>query len=211
MARSNKSRFAVLGILTFGPMSGYDIRKVFRAGPGHFWQESYGQIYPILRALESEGLVERRIEHTQEGRPPRKVYTLTNRGGQALRDWLPEPTEPQPPRNELLLKLFFGRHGGPQLCAVHVRRSRDALRETDARYADIEHMLRTHCKDDPDAVYQLMTLRYGQHVTKALLDWCEESLSTLSKSLPKARVPSRAEKAGVGKRAAGRRQADRRP
>lgn len=184
MARSNKSRFAVLGILTFGEMSGYDIRKVFSKGPAHFWQESYGQIYPILRTLESEGMVVKRTEQTGEGRPPRKVYALTPGGRTALKDWLPEPAEPQSPRNELLLKLFFGRHGGPSLCAKHIRKELAHLIAQGEQYAAIEHLLRSRVTTDPDAKFQLMTLRYGQHVTRALLDWCEESLREAGAMVP---------------------------
>lgn len=185
MARSSKSRFAVLGILTFGPMSGYDIRKVFGLGPGHFWQESYGQIYPILRALQGEGLVTRSAERGREprrGRPPRKVYALTAKGRAALRNWLPDPPEAQPPRHEILLKLFFGRHAAPGVCAGHLQRERERLLGQRERYGEIERLLRERCAGDPDAPFQLITLRYGQHLTDSLVDWCEESLRALARA-----------------------------
>jgi DNA-binding PadR family transcriptional regulator len=201
MARSNKSRFAVLGILTFRPMSGYDIRKVFGLGPGHFWRESYGQIYPILRALEGEGLVTRRTERGQAGRPARKVYTLTDKGRRALEDWLPEAPEAQPPRHELLLKLFFGRQAGPGVCAGHVRRQRGELEKQREAYRAIERHLREQCASDADAPYQLTTLRYGQHVTEALLAWCDETLRALER-------PGRAAR---GARAAGAKPGGRHP
>lgn len=53
----NRSRYAILGALTIRPMSGYDIRQFFAKSVSHFWDESYGQIYPILKGLHSEGLV----------------------------------------------------------------------------------------------------------------------------------------------------------
>jgi DNA-binding PadR family transcriptional regulator len=188
MARSNKSRFAVLGILTFGPMSGYDIRKVFGRGPGHFWQESYGQIYPILRALTAEGLVTRRVTQ-RTGRPARKEYRLTAQGREALKEWLVEPPEPQPARCELLLKLFFGRHAQPGICAEHLRRERESLASRRELYREIEGRLRERCAADPDAPYQLITLRYGLLVTQALLDWCDESQRALGH--PRRRASAR--------------------
>ena len=51
MARMNKSRFALLGLLSLGAMSGYDLRKLFEQSLIHFWSESFGQIYPMLRSL----------------------------------------------------------------------------------------------------------------------------------------------------------------
>ena len=46
-----------LGALTLRPMSGYDLRQFFSENLAFFWSESFGQIYPMLHALEAEGLV----------------------------------------------------------------------------------------------------------------------------------------------------------
>ncbi len=51
MARQNTSKYAVLGMLSIGPMSGYDIKKLIGETVGHVWSESYGQVYPALREL----------------------------------------------------------------------------------------------------------------------------------------------------------------
>ena len=179
MARANKSRYAVLGILTFGPLSGYDIRKVFQLGPGHFWRESYGQIYPILRKLLAESLVKQHIEQ-HDGRPPRKVYALTAEGREALRDWLPVTPERQPPRNELLLKLFFGRHAGKSANVNHLKREREALEAVRQQYTGIETHLLGRLKRDSDARYQLITLRFGMKIVEAQIEWCDESLKLLT-------------------------------
>ena len=57
--KKSKTRFAVLGILSYGPMSGYDIKKFYEKNVAGFWSESYGQIYPILKRLAEEGLATR--------------------------------------------------------------------------------------------------------------------------------------------------------
>ena len=49
--KENKSKYAIMGMLSMGPMSGYDIKKRFEKSLSYFWNESYGQIYPILRKL----------------------------------------------------------------------------------------------------------------------------------------------------------------
>jgi DNA-binding PadR family transcriptional regulator len=179
MARANKSRYAVLGILTFGPMSGYDIRKVLQAGPGHFWRESYGQIYPILRKLLAERMLQRHVEQ-HDGRPPRKVYALTSKGRTALKSWLPSAPEPQPPRNELLLKLFFGGHAAKGASVAHLRRERESLLAVRKHYQEIEAHLRSRLKRDPDARFQLITLRYGLKTAESQIEWCDESLKRLA-------------------------------
>ena len=98
---------ALLGLLSLGPMSGYDIRQLIPRSIGHFWSESYGQIYPGLKRLAAAGLVAKKTER-KKGSPDRHVYSLTADGREQLRRWLKLPVAEEVPRNELLLKLFFG-------------------------------------------------------------------------------------------------------
>src|SRR5262249_26269559 len=105
----NKSKYALLGMLNLGPMSGYDLKKLIEFSTANFWNESYAQIYPMLKQLAEEGFATSHTEK-QEGKPERRIYTLTGNGLEELRSWLAEPVEYQVERNELLLKLFFGAH-----------------------------------------------------------------------------------------------------
>ena len=45
-------------MLRIKPMSGYEIKQAVDQSTRFFWAASYGQIYPQLRRLESEGLIE---------------------------------------------------------------------------------------------------------------------------------------------------------
>src|SRR5690242_7825213 len=76
----------VLGLLSLGPRSGYDINTVVDRSTRFFWAASYGQIYPELKRLEEEGLVEG--EDQPNGGRNRRVYSLTAAGREALHDWL---------------------------------------------------------------------------------------------------------------------------
>src|SRR4028119_2431100 len=125
MAEESKSKYAVLGILSIEPMSGYDIRQTIERSIGNFWNESYGQIYPILRRLVADDLATCEVHH-QVGKPARHVYTLTDKGWDVLHSWLDEPiTTLHPTRNEFLLKLFFGRHATPSTNQSHVQHYHD--------------------------------------------------------------------------------------
>ena len=44
MAKENKSKYAVMGVLSICPASGYDIKKFMECSTSNFWSESYGQI-----------------------------------------------------------------------------------------------------------------------------------------------------------------------
>ena len=107
MSKENKSKYALLGVLSLGSMSGYDLKKTIEESVGYFWKENYAQIYPMLKVLEHEGLAVGSTEK-HEGKPDRRVYTITEHGKEVLKDWLVEPFGGmQVERNELLLKLFW--------------------------------------------------------------------------------------------------------
>ncbi|MDQ2714598.1 MAG: PadR family transcriptional regulator [Chloroflexota bacterium] len=177
MRRENKSRYAVLGMLSLGPMSGYEIKKRIEGSTSNFWNESYGQIYPILKQLIEDGMA---VSNTQkqEGKPERYVYTLTNQGWETLRHWLTETTEYPIQRNELLLKLFFGRQAPIQVNIEHIQKFRALQVQLLEKYAAIEAHLKD-CIDDPNQTYSLITLNYGQHACRALLTWCDETIAIL--------------------------------
>lgn len=178
MSKDSKSRYALLGMLSLAPLSGYDLKKLSEYSIGHFWNESYPQIYPMLKQLASEGLATSRVER-QEGKPDRHVYTLTQTGWDELRQWLTEPFESQIERNELLLKLFFGSLIQIPVSIEHVRKHRAIQEHRLQVYEQTEAELRARREQDPRHPYWLMTLSYGRHVAQALLDWCDETLATL--------------------------------
>lgn len=178
MAKVNKSRYAILGILSLGPKSGYDIKKMTEVSIAHFWSESFGQIYPNLRQLERDGLVTSRLE-PQTGARDRRVYTLTDEGERVFQGWLREPVDYAPPRNELLLKLFFGDQlSGTNIQAKIATFKRQQQTRLDT-YDGLVTWLQAEFAGHPSLPYWLMTLSYGRHLTRALLDWSEESLAGL--------------------------------
>ena len=106
MPRLSKTRYAVLGALSIRPGSGYDIKKFCDNTLSFFWAENYGQIYPVLKQLEEEGLAGKETV-IAEGRPARNVYHITDEGRAELNEWLLLPVEPATHRMELILKLVF--------------------------------------------------------------------------------------------------------
>ena len=180
-ARPNSTRYAILGMLSLMPMSGYDIRKEAAASIGYFWSESYGQIYPALRSLAAQGLARRRTER-RTGRRNRQVYELTERGMGALRLWRVQPPHTTPARNELLLKLFFGDEGSADR---HIAWVEQLLAEETARlreFGSIRQQLMREQRTHPSLPFWLITLSYGEHRSKALVRWCRETLRALQEA-----------------------------
>ena len=95
-----------LGILSFGDATGYEIKKKLEGPFNHFYDASFGSIYPALGKLSEAGLVLRN-EHVQDKRPDKKVYRITPKGRLALTDDLAKPSGPDRIRSNFLATLLF--------------------------------------------------------------------------------------------------------
>ncbi len=177
----NRTQFAILGMLTLEPMSGYDFHKAAEQCLGFFWQESYGQIYPTLKKMSDVGYLSQSREKT-EGKPDKHVYSITKKGEEAFSKWLDQQTRIEPKRNELLLKLFFG---GKKDHDEQIREL-ESIKETHEKLlAELKNIEDWHLKNyDHHALtpYWLVTIRFGIHRVSAMINWCGESIEALRKA-----------------------------
>jgi hypothetical protein len=107
------------------------------------------------------------------------VYSLTAEGRDQLRGWLKLPAAEEVPRNELLLKLFFGAHVSPKISREHVQAYLDSSRKALQLYRRIAMRLRKEEAHDPQLPFWLMTLSMGRHHSVAMMKWCRETLVVL--------------------------------
>jgi len=191
-ASKKSSRFAILGLLTNCPMSGYEIRRLVEWSIGQFWRESFGQIYPALSALTAAGLITRQPE-SKTGKKekatsrPRHVYAITEKGRHALAEWVSSPFHVQVPRNELLLKLFFGATVPVVESKAQIERFREMQVKSLEVFDATEQRLHAEHGTDPQLPYWLITLDYGKQTHRALVAWCDASLATLNALPPVSR------------------------
>jgi DNA-binding PadR family transcriptional regulator len=179
-ARENRTRYVVLGMLGEEPMSGYGLRKAIAGSVGHFWQESYGQLYPALRALAAEGLVEAHATRHGPGRGG-ATYHVTPRGRKALEQWLAAPPVLVPQRNEILLRVFFAGAVPPEVTVRNLDGVEGTMRGNLAQLEAIAaKMDGSGATAHPDARYWRLTLDFGLDVTRLALDWIERVKSDLA-------------------------------
>jgi len=176
--RRRSTPFAILGLLGFAPMSGYDIRKEVAGSIGYFWSESFGQIYPALRDLAARGLV--RAKPGKGGRD-RRVYEITPKGRRALVAWQAEEPRPAPVRNELLLKLFFGGPGRGGHEIEWLERLAGEERSSLRRFHEIRKQLQIEQGSHPSLPYWLAVLSYGEGRSRAVLRWARKTRDQLEK------------------------------
>ncbi|MGE5549529.1 MAG: PadR family transcriptional regulator [Bacteroidota bacterium] len=172
--KDNQTIYAILGLLHHEPLSGYDIRKRIENSIGYFWDAGYGQIYPSLRKMTVAGLVTSETERN-EGRPDKKIYSLTEKGRIELRKWLEEPATREHVRYEILLKLFFGSLIPAARNLETVENFRARYAEKLARLEEYGRNLRRVLGEDQDHLYYYLTVLFGQHVYRAYLDWADQA------------------------------------
>lgn len=176
MARSDQTQMAVLGALSIRPMTGYALREEIRTTLGHFWSESFGQIYPALAELERHQLVER-----VPGSGSRSSsFALTPAGSARLGELLSGPPEPSRPRNGLLLRLFFGRQLGAEASRELIVSTREQAEQRLARLEAARSELLADSTLERDRPYFLLTISAGLHSAQASIDWADEALAALS-------------------------------
>lgn len=165
---------AVLGVLTWGPMSGYDLKKAIDSSVGYFWGPAKSGIYALLPRLAESGLATSR-QIAQSGRPDKRVYRITARGRAALRTWIEDtPTPPDPDRNPLLLKLFFGALTSPDVLAAQIRERREEA-------ARLDRILDEFDRDaHPDDLYGALTRDWGHEYARAVERWAKKAEAALN-------------------------------
>lgn len=175
--------YAILATLTDRPASGYDIAKKFDSSVGFFWQASHQQIYRELNKLEEKNWILAETV-TQESRPNKKIYSLTEIGKIKIIEWIAKPGKVSPHKEEVLVKLFAGSLVKPKILLRELERHRNLHRRQLEVYQGIakEHFPQPH-KLSFAHKCQYLTLRQGIRYEENYIGWCEEAMEFLETDL----------------------------
>lgn len=95
----------ILTVLSTRDATGYDITKEFSYSIGYFWKASHQQVYRELNKMAQNDLVTCVLQ-PQDGKPDRKIYSITEAGRRALGEWFEQPTAQATIRDEFSAKLM---------------------------------------------------------------------------------------------------------
>jgi PadR family transcriptional regulator, regulatory protein AphA len=98
--------YAILGLLSWRSLSGYDLKKMFQDSVALYWSGNNNEIYRTLVNLHKEGQVSMEVQ-LQENLPARKIYSITEKGRTELRKWLVKTTDLPQIKNTLLIQLAW--------------------------------------------------------------------------------------------------------
>jgi PadR family transcriptional regulator AphA len=177
----------ILGFLSLGPSTGYDLKKHMESSTQFFWHAELSQIYPALKQLEGKGLVTFEVI-PQEGKPDKKIYAITATGRKALTDWLSEPLDETPPTKSLvLLKIFFLESLGKAQTLVQLSRQLSAQRARLKRYRletqrQIEEYTQSSNPSQSGFLWELLR-QYGELQAQTSIRWLEMVIEEMEKKI----------------------------
>ena len=113
-------RYALLALLSVEPMTGYDLAKRFESSVAFVWHAPDSQIYPELRKMAKEGLLQ--AEEVSWGPRGKKTqYRITDDGRAAFRAWMREPLEYSRERDPVHLKAAYLEWAEPDVAREHMQ------------------------------------------------------------------------------------------
>lgn len=181
-------RDAVLAALLEGEASGYDLAKGFDASVANFWMATPQQLYRELDRLADDGLIRARIVH-QQRRPNKRMFSLTEAGYEAIRQFTATAPKPSVIRDELAVKVLAADAGDTRAVrdfmverlqwaqAKLQRYQRMRARMLDGRDEE-EYLAQT------DRVGPYLTLLRGISFEEENIRWAERALTIIERRLP---------------------------
>ncbi len=182
-SKKNKTSYVILGLLNEENLSGYEIKRIVDDRLSFFWNESFGQIYPELKRLTSEGLItvctaERPVHSKQSIK-----YEITEPGRLELQDWLRAPVEKELIRFEILLKLYFSNANSSATMLEHVKEFQTSHHRQQQLFQQFEAQLKQNMDVHSNHRQILLVLSFGQKMWEAYAAWCEETIRSLEQDI----------------------------
>lgn len=173
--------YAILGFLNYGPLSGYDLKKVFDVSVRHFWPADQSQIYRTLARLTEQGWVAMEIVEQTE-RPDRKVYHITESGRAELLRWLAGPSPEHVSRSAALIQVFFFGQLQDEAILEKFEAYAQGMHLTLENYEQLSVELVSSLPDTctpREHFFWMQTLDLGIRTTRENLAWAENVIGQL--------------------------------
>ena len=100
---------AILALLAVRSWTTYELAQQMERSLDHLWPRAASVVYEEPKRLVDRGLATATTEYT--GRRASTVYSITEAGRTALREWLERPGDGPTQSFEALLKVAFADHG----------------------------------------------------------------------------------------------------
>jgi PadR family transcriptional regulator AphA len=142
-----------------------------------FWQESFGQIYPVLDALHTDGLIQKAESFSDKNRRQDKTsYNLTEKGRQELSQWFQIEPEKETIRNELLLKLYLSTDDDKAVMSNHLMTLNSQSSEKLELFRQFSSQLTCDIEQHRNHGHILDVLAFGMKLQELYISWSLEMI-----------------------------------
>jgi len=174
MAANNVSfRYFVLGLLARQSMSGYDVKRLLKGLSWLIGSPSFGSLYPTLHDLLKDGLATMEVV-PREGKPPRKIYSITPAGRQVLQDWADQPATSNAPLKAFVMRLILASNFSNARLIAHLQQRRLQVADHQAS------LKRVASEIDETDLRQYLAIGYALAIANAEMAWLDSTLDQLS-------------------------------
>lgn len=177
-------KHGILGLLNYCDMTGYEIMEVFRDSLNFFWNAQTSQIYRELQGLEKSAWVSK-TPVTQQGRPDKNVYSITEKGKQELLRWLAEDNVRLSPRTPILMKVFFMGERSRDENIQYFKKFKEECEQFLQSLKPVPEYIRTYgdaISAGDKSLYWQMTVDYGRRNMQMYIDWAQSCIEKLQGS-----------------------------
>lgn len=176
--KENTTKYTVLGMLSYEAMSGYDIKKYLNEVVNHVWNVSFGQIYPLLKIMENEKLVRSKFIE-QDGKPDKKIYSITKNGLKELSSWLKSSVKHDNIRNELLLKIGLNSSENIKTTISLINDYKEQINQKCDFFNNFQKIKHKTCDDKNELLCFDVIADYIGSYLEFEKNWCNRSIKRL--------------------------------
>ncbi|MBD5460858.1 MAG: PadR family transcriptional regulator [Lachnospiraceae bacterium] len=174
-------KHGILGLLNYCDMTGYEIMEAFRDSLKFFWNAQTSQIYRELQGLEKKRWVSKTVV-SQQKRPDKHVYSITEAGKEELIRWLAEEGPGLDVRAPILMKVFFLGERSREENIRFFQQYRDQCEKFMESMEAVPGYISeysSYVEDKEKTIYWQMTMDYGRRKMQMCMDWAQDCIRKL--------------------------------
>ena len=166
-AKEKPLRNVLLAGIHNEPRSGYELTKWLQIVGQHCWSVEHSSVYPALRELEQDGLIQsERVPGTRG--PERSIYSLTDAGLEKLKTWVAHGSPRPVIKDEQILRVLCFDLLPRELALQQIRKVRAE------HQAQLDFFLARQAVLTEQQLGPLLVTRRGVMAEQAYIAWCDE-------------------------------------
>jgi PadR family transcriptional regulator, regulatory protein AphA len=173
-------KHGILGLINYGPTTGYDLDKAFKGTLNFFWQAQTSQIYRELNAMEKRGWITSEII-IQTDKPNKKLFSLTQSGKEELHRWLTNNSieEDIRVRDPFLVKLFFSGEIDTATNIETMKKFKKCCKNEMHRIKETIEQCEETAEGNRNVVYWGTTASFGRYYYEMCIRWADDTIMRL--------------------------------